>query len=98
MSDKKEPKQLHLTSEIDFSELELKLVQPCNLGFAQRATRQILEKAREIAKINGFDYYMFVESIRDENFSRPGLLGNIHYYNQKGKPTKIHPYSKNRDN
>ena len=92
MSTKKEPKQLNFHNlELNLNDLELKLVQPCNLGIAQQATRQIMERARETAKKNGFDYYMFVEHIKDDRSSRPGLLGNIHYYNKTEKLLQIYP-------
>ncbi|MDP3698556.1 MAG: hypothetical protein Q8R47_03135 [Nanoarchaeota archaeon] len=92
MPPKKEPKQLNFHNpNIDFKGLELKLVQPCNLGSAQQATPQHMERARETAKRNGFDYYMFVEQIRDDYHSRPEVKGNIHYYNKKEKYFQIYP-------
>src|SRR3989344_510269 len=100
MTAKKEPKQLDFNKpEVDLNELELKLIQPCYLASnLQQATPQILERAREIAKRNRFDYYMFVESIRDDHYSRPGFLGSIHYYSKKDKTTQIYPSPKIRDN
>ena len=83
----KEP--IHLSQEnldegyVKLSSLELKLIQPYHLGGASTITPQLLEKAKETAQRNDFDFYMFVGSIKDEDFSRPGLLGNVHYYNKK---------------
>lgn len=100
MADKKEPILLDFDNPpVDFNELELKLIQPCHLASGLRQiTPQIQERAREIAKRNRFDYYMFVESIRDDDYSRPGFLGNIHYYNKKDKLTQVYPSLKIRDN
>ena len=100
MPNHKEPKQLSFHNpQIDLNELELKLIQPCHLSYGLlQITPQIQERAREIAKRNRFDYYMFVESIRDDDHSRPGFLGSIHYYSKKDKTTQIYPSPKIRDN
>lgn len=99
MTNKKEPQQLDFNNpQVDFNELELKLVQPFNLdglGNDRKTTPLIMERARETAKRNGFDYYMFVDRLVDEQHSRPFFLGNIHYYNKKDKLTQIYLLPKN---
>ncbi|MEK6900263.1 MAG: hypothetical protein AABX05_04010 [Nanoarchaeota archaeon] len=78
-----EPKEIFLDQpHPSFSDLELKLVQNYHFSYRKDAA-QLKAKAKTTAVKNSFDYYLFVDEIKDPEKSRPGQVGSIHYYNRK---------------